>query len=160
MKPEPPVRYREPGARWRSVAYGPVFCAVILVIEISFGAPVHWFGLIAFAALLAGFVALQVVAGKKHVSVELTDTTLRQGTEVISLADIAYLYPEADDYRRREEPWEEARALGELSDVPRGRTAIGVKLRGDIMVRAWARNDERLREHLTSALERLRKESS
>ncbi len=150
------VRFAEPGARWRSVAYGPLLCLVILIVELIVRrGPVHWFGLAFCAALLAGFVSLQVVAGKRHVSVELTGTSLREGAETISLGAIATVFPEPDEESWDDEDWESARALGELTGVPRRRKGIGLKLRDGGLVQAWARDHRRLREELTAALEEL-----
>ncbi|MEU6564205.1 hypothetical protein [Nocardia nova] len=148
------VLFSEPGARWRSVAYGPLLCLIVLILELILGrGPVHWFGLAFCAALLAGFVTLQVVAGKRHVSVELTDTALREGTETLPLESIARVFPEHDEESWDEDPWESARALGELSGVPRRRTGIGLKLRDGGMVQAWARNHRGLRAALEAAID-------
>ncbi|MBF6333752.1 DUF3093 family protein [Nocardia transvalensis] len=149
------VLFSEPGARWRAVAYGPLLCLAVLLMEVGFGTDVHWFGLAFCAVLLAGFVWLQVVAGRRHVSVELTDTALREGTEVLPLRSIARVLPEQDEESWEDEPWRSARALGELTGVPRRRKGIGLKLRDGETVQAWARDHRRLREELTAALDRL-----
>lgn len=146
------VLFDEPGARWRTVAYGPVFCVVALVIELLTGPVVHWFALTLFAAILAGIVYAQVAAARRHVSVSLTDTTLRQGAEELPVAEIAAVLPEADPYADEPQPWESARSLGELSGVPRRRKAIGLRLRDGSLVQAWARDDEGLREQLSRAV--------
>lgn len=146
------VLFDEPGARWRTVAYGPVFCVVALVIELLTGPVVHWFALTLFAAILAGIVYVQVAAARRHVSVSLTDTTLRQGAEELPVAEIAAVLPEADPYADEPQPWESARSLGELSGVPRRRKAIGLRLRDGTLVQAWARDDESLREQLIRAV--------
>ncbi|MET7773839.1 hypothetical protein [Nocardia sp. NPDC005366] len=148
----PVVLFAEPGARWRSVAYGPVLCAIVLIVELVSSSPVHWFALIFCGALVAGFVALQVVAGQRHVSVELTDTTLREGAETVPLSTIADILPERDDNSWDDEDWESARALGELSGVPRRRTGIGLRLRDGGLVQAWARDHRGLRAALVSAV--------
>ncbi|MCM6774884.1 hypothetical protein NDR87_25920 [Nocardia sp. CDC159] len=152
----PPVRFAEPGARWRTIAYGPLLCLAILILELVLRGEVHWFGLTFCAVLLAGFVWLQVVAGRRHVGVELTDTTLRQGTEVLALRDIARVLPEPDEDAGEDESWQSARALGELTGVPRRRKGIGLRLRDGGTVQAWARDHVRLREELTAAVRRLR----
>ncbi|MBY8855580.1 hypothetical protein K7711_03745 [Nocardia sp. CA2R105] len=148
------VRFAEPGARWRAVAYGPLICLIVLILELVLGhGPVHWFGLLFCAALLAGFVSLQVVAGKRHVSVELTGTSLREGAETLELERIATVFPEHDEESWEDEDWQSARALGELAGVPRRRKGIGLKLRDGGLVQAWARDHRRLREELTAAVE-------
>lgn len=144
--------FAEPGARWRSVAYGPALCAVILVLELVTGAQPHWFALIFCGAAIGGFVALQVVAGQRHVSVELTPEHLRQGTEVVPLRGIAEVLPERDEDSWDDLDWESARALGELHGVPRRRTGIGLKLRDGALVQAWARDHRGLRTALGKAV--------
>ncbi|GAB2646190.1 hypothetical protein [Nocardia goodfellowii] len=151
VEPVDTVLFAEPGARWRAVAYGPALCLVILLAELATGSPVHWFALIFCAALIAGFVALQVVAGRRHVSVELTDGALRSGAEVLPLSGIAEILPPRADAKYEDE-WESARALGELSGVPRRRTGIGLRLRDGSVVQAWAKDHRGLRAALTAAL--------
>ncbi|WP_439956320.1 hypothetical protein [Nocardia mikamii] len=155
------VLFSEPGARWRTVAYGPLLCLLVLILELALRrGPVHWFGLAFCAILLAGFVTLQVVAGKRHVSVELTDSALREGTETLPLESIARVFPEHDEQSWDDDPWESARALGELTGVPRRRRGIGLKLRDGAMVQAWARDHQQLRAELSAALDRLAEESA
>jgi hypothetical protein len=61
------------------------------------------------------------------------------------------IYPEATG---REAPkWQSARALGELTGVPRGRTGIGLKLTNDRSAQAWARKHHQLRVTLTQLVE-------
>lgn len=57
------------------------------------------------------------------------------------------------------ETWQSARALGELTGVPRGRTGIGVKLTGGRTVQAWARRHQELRAALTELVEQRRDSS-
>lgn len=148
--PDPgPVVFAEPGARWRTVAIGPVLCLLVLIADLFIGAGVHVFGLTLFAVVLAGLVAVQVAAARRHASVELTDTALRCGTESVSRADIIEVLPPADPEAMDPEPWETAHALGDLSGVPRRRTAIGLRLTDDTLVRAWARDGDGLRAALS-----------
>ncbi len=144
--------FAEPGARWRSVAYGPVLCVIVLILELATGAQPHWFALIFCAAAIGGFVALQVVAGQRHVSVELTSERLRQGTEILPLSNIAAVLPERDEDDWDDLDWESARALGELHGVPRRRTGIGLQLRDGALVQAWARDHRGLRAALETAV--------
>ncbi|BDT93957.1 membrane protein [Nocardia sputorum] len=136
------------------MAYGPILCLAVLVLELVTGGDVHWFALVFCAALIAGFVALQVVAGKRHVSVELTSQTLRSGTESLPLSSIAQVLPERDEDSWDDEEWESARALGELTGVPRRRTGIGLRLADGGLVQAWARDHKALRTALTEAVQR------
>lgn len=146
----PTVLFAEPGGRWATVAFGPVFCVIALIVELMTGPDVHWFGLALFAILLSGFFYVQVKAARLHASVELTAEVLRQGTEELRISEIRELLPEADPeaYDDELQPWETARPLGELSGVPRGRTGIGLELRDGALVQAWAKDSEAMREHL------------
>ncbi|MEV4240356.1 hypothetical protein ACIBJI_01155 [Nocardia sp. NPDC050408] len=146
------ILFAEPGARWRSVAYGPLLCLIVLILELVTADQVHWFALIFCAALIAGFVVLQVIAGQRHVSVELTPSTLREGTETLPLATIDAVLPERDEDSWDDEDWESARSLGELSGVPRRRKGIGLRLVGGELVQAWAKDHRGLRAALTEAL--------
>lgn len=147
-----PAVFAEPGGSWRLVAVGPVLCLVVLIGDLFFGAGVHWLALTVCAALLAGLVALQVAAARQHASVTLTDTDLRCGTETLALAEIEEILPSGDPFAADLEPWETARALGELSGVPKRRTGIGLRLRDGGIVRAWARDGDGLRAALERAV--------
>lgn len=72
-------------------------------------------------------------------------------------ADLAEPEPERerppDTDRATVEKWQSARALGELTGVPRGRTGIGLRLTGKRTVQAWARNHRELRAQLTPLIE-------
>ncbi|MFD4183396.1 hypothetical protein [Rhodococcus sp. NPDC058514] len=142
------ILFEEPGGRWRLVALGPALCLVVLVAEVIIGSGVHWLGLALASVLLAGLVSLQVTAARRHASVRLTPTVLRNGAETLAVAEIAEVLPEADPFAMDLEPWESAPALGELSGVPRRRTPIGLRLRDGSMVRAWARDGDGLRIEL------------
>ncbi|MFI6046045.1 hypothetical protein ACIA8C_30765 [Nocardia sp. NPDC051321] len=148
------VLFAEPGARWRTVAYGPILCVIILVIELATGSSVHWFALVFCGSLIAMFVVLQVIAGQRHVSVELSESALRDGTETLPLSSIEAVLPERDEDSWDDEDWEEARALGELSGVPRRRTGIGLRLADGSLVQAWAKDHRTLRTALTAAIGR------
>ncbi|MFD0365118.1 hypothetical protein ACFQZZ_27105 [Nocardia sp. GCM10030253] len=150
------VLFAEPGARWRSVSYGPGLCSIILFIELVTASRVHWFALIFCAALIAVFVVLQVIAGQRHVSVELTENALREGTETLPLTTIDAVLPERDEDSWDDEDWESARALGELSGVPRRRSGIGLRLADGSLVQAWAKDHRGLRAALTETLDRQR----
>ncbi|OYD68757.1 hypothetical protein [Rhodococcus sp. OK302] len=154
VEDSPEVLFYEPGSRMVAIAFGPIFCVIALIIELFTGPVVHWFGLAMFAVILTGLVYVQVIAARRHASVQLTTTTLRQGTEEVPLREIAEVFPESDDaaYEEDMEPWETARALGELSGVPRRRHGIGLRLTTGGLVRAWAKDDEALREALNQVM--------
>lgn len=152
--------FREAGASWLWVLGGPLAAGAMLFIEHSSG--YGWQPLIPgfFLVMVSGFVALQVKAARIHTSVELTEQTLRQGTETIKVAEIVRVYPEpehapASDLVSEKElqRWQSARALGELRGVPRGRVAIGLRLTHGRTAQAWARHHRHLRAALTPMVE-------
>ncbi len=144
------VLFDEPGGSKLAIWIGPVMIAAVLVLEIVGGGRIHWEVLTIFGVVLIGFGMLQYVAARQHVSVLLTETTLRQGAEAVALADILEVYPEnrAQEHQR----WESARALGELHAVPRRRKGVGIRLTGDRLAQAWARDVDRFRVELTEAV--------
>jgi hypothetical protein len=140
--------FHEVGASWYWLLAGPAAAFVMLGIEINSGVGAQWLVPLVFLVMVSGFLAVQVKAARIHTSVELTHDMLRQGTETIGVDEILLVFPEpgADP-----EKWQSGRALGELTGVPRGRTAIG--LTGGRMVQAWARGHRELRAALTELLE-------
>ncbi|MFE3446509.1 hypothetical protein ACFXNW_26060 [Nocardia sp. NPDC059180] len=148
------ILFAEPGGRWRAVAYGPALCLLILILELATGSTPHWFALLFCGALIAAFVALQVVAARRHISVELTTDALRNGTETLSLDAIDAVLGESDEQNWDDEPWDSARALGELSGIPRRRTGIGLRRTDGDVVQTWARDHRGLRAALTAALDK------
>lgn len=143
------VLFAEPGARWRAVAYGPLICALLLVAELAAGVTPHWFALVFCAVLITAFAVLQIYAARTHVSVEVAGGVLRNGTETTPIRSIAAVLPADSD-----EPWEDGRALGELTGVPRRRTAVGLRRTDGELVRTWAKDHRALRAALTEAIAR------
>jgi hypothetical protein len=149
--PPPEVLFSEHGASWWWVLAGPACGVAMALIEVSAGYGVQLLVPGVFLVLVSGFLALQVKAARIHTSVELTPDHLRQGTERIRTDDIVRIYPEPTG---PDEPkWQSARALGELTGVPRGRTGIGLKLTNDRAAQAWARKHHQLRAALTHVVE-------
>lgn len=146
-KAPPEVLFYEQGASWLWVLCGPASAIAMAWIQKSAGYGIQLFIPGLFLVLVGGFLAIQVKAARVHTSVELTTETLRQGTETIQISEIERIFPPA---KGSEEPkWRSARALGELTGVPRGRTGIGLKLTNDRMAQAWARKHAELRATLT-----------
>lgn len=145
------VLFYEPGASWWWVAAGPVSGIAMLSIQYSAGIGFQWLVPTVFFALVTSFVAVQVKAARIHTSVELTPSTLRQGTERTPIDDIVRIYPapEGND----EQQWMSARALGELTGVPKGRKGIGVRLTNDRTAQAWARKHQQLRAALVHLID-------
>jgi hypothetical protein len=146
------VLFYERGASWYWLIAGPIAGAVMLGIEINAGLGPQLIVPIFFVVLVSGFLGLQVKAARIHTSVALTCDALRQGAETIAVDTITRIFPEpepdGEPYK-----WQSARALGELTGVPKGRTGIGLKLTEDRMAQAWARNHRQLRATLTQLLE-------
>ncbi|MCV7060667.1 DUF3093 domain-containing protein [Mycolicibacterium vaccae] len=147
--------FREVGASWYWVLTGPLSAAAMLLIEHSGG--YGWQPLVPgfFLVIVSAFVALQVKAARIHTSVELTPRRCARAPRPIKVADIVRVYPEADNRwppRRELERWQSARALGELTGVPRTgghRTAAHRRRHAQ----AWARRHRLLRAALTPLVE-------
>jgi hypothetical protein len=148
----PKPLFYEPGASWWWLACGPLAAVAMILIEIWSGAPVSLVVPAIFLVLVSAFLGIQVKAARIHVSVELTEDALRQGTETILVREIVKVYPEPENHEASGKDlarWQSARALGELVGVPRGRVGIGLKLTGDRTAQAWARRHRQLRAALT-----------
>ncbi|HET9564272.1 MAG TPA: DUF3093 domain-containing protein [Mycobacterium sp.] len=147
----PNVLFYEQGASWLWVLTGPAAGIAMLLIQISAGLGIQWIVPTTFFALVTSFVAVQVKAARIHTSVELTPTTLREGTEITDIDDIVRIYPEPTGPDAPK--WQSARALGELAGVPKGRTGIGLKLTNDRTAQAWARKHRQLRSALVNLMD-------
>jgi hypothetical protein len=146
-----PVLFREVGASWAWLLAGPAAAGTMLAIQLSTGYGLQPLVPTVFFVLVTGFLAVQVKAARIHTSVELTAHTLRQGVEILRIDEITRIYPPASG---DEVPhWQSARALGELTGVPRGRTGIGLRLAGGRTAQAWARRHRELREALGNLVE-------
>ncbi|BBX18861.1 DUF3093 domain-containing protein [Mycolicibacterium duvalii] len=145
------VLFYEQGASWLWVLAGPGAGAAMALIQLSAGYGIQWVVPGLFFVLVTLFLSIQVKAARIHTSVELTPEKLRQGTEVTLVDEIVRVYPEATGSETPK--WQYARALGELTGVPRGRTGIGLRLTNDRTAQAWARKHAQLRAALTNLLE-------
>ncbi|MCV7409656.1 hypothetical protein AWC05_24670 [Mycobacterium florentinum] len=149
---EPKPLFYEPGASWLWVLSGPAAAASMILIEMWSGAAISLLVPAIFLVMVSAFISLQVKAARIHVSVELTEDALRQGTETILVREIIKVYPEPDNPAVSDKElarWQSARALGELFGVPRGRTGIGLRLTGGRTAQAWAKRHRHLRNALT-----------
>lgn len=145
------VLFAENGASWRWLLLGPVAAVAMFFIQRSAGIGFQPIVPLFFLVLLSVILYVQVHAARIHTSVELTSESLREGTEVLPLSEIVTVYPEtpnAPKSGRDPHPWQEARSLGELNGIPKGRRGIGLKLTGGRTAQAWARDDDALREAL------------
>jgi hypothetical protein len=149
--PPPEVLFYEQGASWWWIAAGPAAGIAMALIQLSAGYGIQLLVPGAFFVLVTGFLAIQVKAARIHTSGELTPEYLRQGTERLDIDAIVRIYPEPTG---PDEPrWQSARALGELTGVPRGRKGIGLRLTNDRTAQAWARKHHQLRSALTHLVE-------
>jgi hypothetical protein len=152
MEAAPAPLFYEPGASWYWLLAGPAAAGAMILIEMSSHNGVGLVVPSVFLVLVSVFLAIQVKAARIHTSVELTEDALRQGTETILVREIVKIYPEAENTVESGdpiEPWQEARTLGEINGVPRGRVAIGLRLTGGRTAQAWARRHRHLRAALT-----------
>ena len=149
--PPPEVLFYEQGASWWWLSAGPGAGIAMALIQLSAGYGIQLLVPGAFFVLVTGFLAIQVKAARIHTSVELTPESLRQGTERLNIDAIVRIYPEPTG--PDELKWQSARALGELTGVPRGRKGIGLRLTNDRTAQAWARKHHQLRSALTHLVE-------
>ncbi|MBX8689386.1 DUF3093 domain-containing protein [Mycobacterium vulneris] len=145
------VLFYEQGASWAWLLLGPFAGVGMAVLQMTGGYGRDLWIPVLFLVLVSVFVAIQIKAARIHTSVELTAATLRQGAETLRVDEIVQIYPEASGSEAPK--WQSARALGELSGVPKGRTGIGLKLTGGRTAQAWARKHRKLREVLTPLVE-------
>ena len=145
------VLFYEQGASWLWVLAGPLAGFAMAMIQLSAGYGIQWVVPGIFFVLVTVFLAIQVKAARIHTSVELTVDELRQGTEITRTDEIVRIYPEATGAETPK--WQYARALGELTGVPRGRTGIGLRLTNDRSAQAWARKHHQLRAALINLVE-------
>jgi len=135
------ILFEEPGASWWWLLVGPGSAGTMMFIQASSG--------LGFQPLVPGIFFVLVTGF--HTSVELTPRYLRQGAETLLIREILKVYPPASG---PEVPkWQSARALGELTGVPRRRTGIGLKLSDDRSAQAWARKHQQLRTALAALVE-------
>ena len=145
------VLFAEQGASWWWLLGGPVAFLAMSLIQHNAGVGSALVPL-GFLVLLTVVFTIQVKAARIHTSIELTPIALREGTETILIGEIVKAFqeePKKPKSSEPQEPWQTARTLGELSGIPKGRTAIGLKLSKDRTAQAWARDHEKLKAELT-----------
>lgn len=146
-----PVLFAEQGASWWWLLGGPVAFTAMSLIQHNAGVGSALVPL-GFLVVLTAVFTVQVKAARIHTSVELTPVALREGTDTILISEIVKVFqeePKKPKSSEPQEPWQTARTLGELSGIPKGRTAIGLKLTKGRTAQAWARDHERLKSELT-----------
>ncbi len=153
---QPEILFAEHGASWLWLLSGPLSGLTMLYLQVKGNGGYAPTLPMMFVVLVTGFVAIQIKANRIHTSVELTRESLREGAQITPVELLTEVYPEKIGRAKpdaTELKWVEARALGELSNVPRGRKPIGIALKGGRTARAWARKHRDLRAALTGLLE-------
>jgi len=144
--------FYESGGSWLWLLAGPISALTMLVLQHTAGHGVKPVVPLVFFLIITGFLALQLKAARIHTSVELTQDILREGTQVTPVSQILEVFPEAD-LDAPQETWQTARVLGELENVPKRRTAVGIRLTGDRVAQAWAYDHRGLRDALNTLIE-------
>lgn len=139
------VRYAERGSSWWPLCWGPLFAALGALVEIGSPGSRHlgWWLLIGGIFTLA--TALWVYGRRRLCSVRLTTTTLRQGREELPVSRIDAVSEVGTPVG--------ARVLGGSWTVPRGTTAVPLRLTSGEVVLAWAKAPEELSAQLARLVE-------
>ncbi|QQQ76082.1 hypothetical protein IOD16_34405 [Saccharothrix sp. 6-C] len=134
-----PILYAESGTSWWPLLWGPVFAALGFGVEASTGAarPLLWL-VVALVLLLP--TALWVQARRRLYQVRLTPVALRQGREELRLGDVEAV--------EGVEPRAGVKVLGGAWTLPRGTTAVPLRLVGGEVVMGWARDADALRAEI------------
>lgn len=132
----PGSRYAEPGCGWWPLAWGPGFAIAGAAVEtVTPGTRHPWaWVLLAVALALAG--AAWVYGRRRVYSVSLSSAALVLGRETLPVSRIAAM----DGI----EPPAGARVLGGGWAVPKGTTAVPLRLDDGSVVLAWARDPQAL----------------
>ncbi|WP_246257509.1 hypothetical protein [Amycolatopsis anabasis] len=142
---EADLRYRERGAAWTALLWGPLFALLGFLAELATGGPLHTIAWVLVGLGLAAMTAPWVYARKRFLSVRLTRETLWQGREPLEVRRIA----EVTDVGAPAG----ARVLGGGWSVPRKFDEVPIKLDDGTVVLAWAKDGEALRTALRGVLE-------
>jgi hypothetical protein len=148
--------FYEKGGSWLWILVGPLLAGGLAFFQHRSGQGWQLMTPLVILVVVTAFLAVQLKASRIHTSVELTRDMLREGTEVTSVSQILEVYPDLEFTLKSGQPlekWQSARVLGELENVPKGRTPIGIRLSGDRTAQAWARNDRGLRAALVALIE-------
>jgi hypothetical protein len=134
-----PVLYAEAGTSWWPLVWGPVFALVGFGVEALTGpASATVWGLVCLGLLVVS--ALWVQGRRRVYAVRLTPSVLWQGQEVLRVAEVGAV----DGVERRAG----AKVLGGSYDIPRGTTAVPIRLADGSVVLGWARDGDALRQAL------------
>lgn len=138
--------YREHGARWVAVFFGPLFALLGYLTELLSRGPVHGVEWLLVGLGLAAITAPWVQARRRLLGVKLTGSTLWQGREALPVSKIADVTEEVGAPAG-------AHVLGGGWTVPRKYQELPIKLRDGTVVLGWAKDAEALRVALRGLLE-------
>lgn len=138
-------RYREPGASWWPLFWGPGLAALGVAFELLTGAQVHLVTWLVLAAVAVITAAVPVNARRRLVTVRVTPVAAHFGQETLPLADLA----QVDDVGAPVG----APVLGGFAAVPARTVEVPLRLVDGRTVLGWSRHPDRLRAVLRETLE-------
>lgn len=136
--------YGERGASWVPVLWGPGFALLGGVVEGLTPGPANPMAWVWIGAVLAAFAAIWVYGRRRLCSVRLTASTLLVGGEELAVSRIS----ELDDV----EVPVGSHVLGGGAVAPRKTGEVPLRIDGDRVVIAWAKNPEALTTALRKCL--------
>ncbi|HEX3816464.1 MAG TPA: DUF3093 family protein [Mycobacteriales bacterium] len=143
------ARYAERAASWRPVGAVVGLCLLGFIVDLALpGHHAHTLGWALALLAIGGVVAIAAFARMQFGSVTVTDTRLRVGRETIPLSTVDISYFEDDEAGG---PPVGARILGGGMAVPKGRSAMPVRLVDGTVIVVPCRHPDRLRDSLLEA---------
>lgn len=136
--------YREQGASYLPLLWGPLFALLGYLSEVAIGDPPHTLMWTLAGLGLAGLTAIWVYARRRFLAVSVTATDLWQGKENLPVSRIAEVTDVGTPVG--------ATVLGGGWAVPRKYEELPLKLDDDSVVLAWARDAAALRTALESVM--------
>lgn len=137
-----PVLYQE-RTSWWPLLWGPVGGLVGVAVEaLTPPGPVNLAMWLLFACAATAATAVWLYARRRLCSVRLTATTLTAGREQVPVSEITEVADVGAPVG--------ARVLGGGWTPPKGTTAVPLRVSGDQVVLAWARDPQALTEALQS----------
>jgi hypothetical protein len=133
------VLYREPGASWSALVWGPLFAVVGFLTDLATGG-VHVIGWILVALGLLAMTAPWVYARRRFLAVRVTRENLWQGREALPVDTIVAVTDVS--------PALGAKVLGGGWTVPRKFDELPIEVADGTVVLAWARDVEALQNAL------------
>jgi hypothetical protein len=134
------VLYREPGAKWSALVWGPLFAVAGFLTELVTGGVLHVLGWILVGLGLLAMTAPWIYARRRFLSVRVTRENLWQGREAVAVDTIVAVADVS--------PALGAKVLGGGWTVPRKFDELPIQLADGSVVLAWARDVEALQAAL------------